>query len=108
MIDRRGRRTWLFAMAALAPAVALGVLALRSIQSEETLRRSEAEDQARKFLKVAAQEIQGDLDRRLSSKPLRDTFPSWPTAPPEELPELAVSMARERPDLASIFDRARA
>jgi signal transduction histidine kinase len=104
MIDRARRRVWIFAIAALVPAAALGFFALRSLRTEESLRRTETEDQVREFLKAAAREIQADLDARLAevkSKPAPATAPE-----PEEPPEIAESIRRERPDLLPYLHRA--
>jgi len=107
-MDRGRRRTWILAVAALAPAAALGFLALGSVRSEENIRRAEADDQAREFLRVAAREIQADLDGRLPEVKARPAALS-PSAPePEEPPDLAESVRRERPDLISLLQRAHA
>lgn len=104
-MDRGRRLTWIFALAALAPAAALGFLGLRSLRAEEALRRTEADDQVRAFLKVAAREIQADLDSRLA---LQRAEPAAPKPrPAADLPDLAEAIQRERPDLAPMFERAR-
>ena len=108
MMGRGRRRIWIFAVAALAPAAALGVLALRSIRSEESIRRAEADDQAREFLKVAAREIQADLEGRLPEVKARPAAASPSSPDPEEPPDLAESIRRERPDLLSLLQRAHA
>ena len=106
MMDRGRRRIWIFAIAALAPAAALGFLALRSARSEENIRRAEADDQAREFLKVAAREIQADLDARLREVKARPAIVIPSVAEPEEPPDLAESVRRERPDLIPLLQRA--
>src|SRR5690349_22222201 len=101
-MDRARRQVWFFAIAALAPAAALGFLALRSMHAEESIRRAEADDQARAFLKVAEREIQADLMSRVGE------FPAAAPAPAAEPPDVAESVRRERPDLLPLLQRAHA
>ena len=97
----------MFAVAALAPAAALGFLALRSMRAEDSIRRAEADDQVRAFLKVASREIQADLDVRfveLQSNP----GPATPAPVQEEPPDLSEAVRRERPDQLPLLQRAHA
>src|SRR6185436_11219891 len=107
-MDRARRRAWLLAIATVVPAVALGLLALRSIKSEQAIRGAESDAQVREFLKVAGREIQGDLDGRLTL--LRAASAGEPARPvaPEEPPDLAELIRRERPDLLPPYLQANA
>jgi hypothetical protein len=104
-MDRGRRRIWGFTLATLVPAAALGFLAIRSIRSEESVRRAEADDQAREFLKVAGREIQADLDARFSEVQSRPGSAA-PAPLLDEPPDLTEAVRRERPDLLPLLQRA--
>src|SRR5688572_33165855 len=94
------RRTWILALAALLPAVALGFLAFRSLRSEESIRRTEADEQVRHFLKAAAEELEVPSDFEALKRALQE--PATPAARPS-LPDLQESIRRERPDLVAVL-----
>ena len=93
------RRPWILALAALLPAAGLGFLAFRSLRSEEAIRRSEADDQVRHFLRAAAEALTVPSDAEALKRALNETS----AAPPDRssLPDLQESIKRERPDLVA-------
>jgi signal transduction histidine kinase len=89
---------WAFAAAIVLPAVALAALGVRAIRAEEGLRRAEERERGATFAGLAARDVDADAEAWLSEA--LSGAPALPSEP-APVPDLALQLALERPELAA-------